>query len=52
MRIWVPILKTCFCPLIGASVFVQFTIKDKEITIFFTIFIFYAHAQQLKNEED
>ena len=32
--LWVPILKKCFGPLIEASGFVQYTIKQKQNTIF------------------
>ena len=45
------ILKTCFGPLKGASGFAQFTIKEKQNTSFVQNSN-YAHAQQLKNEED
>ena len=52
MHILTGLLKTCFGPLIGASAFAQFTIKEKQNTIFVKKFKFYAHAQQFKNEED
>ena len=45
-------METCFGPLIGALDFAQFTIKEKQNTIFVQNLKFYAHAQQLKNEED